>query len=59
MDILKSNMNIEDKRKGCIECEICKEKPACKLKGGIYEDKSDMWLVCNDCTSKIKDRRLK
>jgi protein-arginine kinase activator protein McsA len=40
-----------------IPCAICNEKPASILKGGVYDDKRDMWFVCKECLPKINDHR--
>ena len=47
---------MEDRR-GVILCEICFERPATEIKGGIYNDKRDMWQVCKICKELIKDER--
>jgi len=52
-------MNIEERRKGWILCEICGEEPSTNIKGGIYNNESKMWMICKNCVSKIKDQRLK
>ena len=50
-------MTLEDKRKGYIMCEICNEEGATEIKGGIYNDITQMWMICKKCVSKIEDRR--
>ena len=40
-----------------ITCEICEEKPASDIKGGIYDNKRNLWFVCKDCKEKIDDTR--
>ena len=52
-------MTLEEKRKGWILCEICNIEGATDIKGGTYEGKSDMFMVCKNCKDKIKDRRLR
>ena len=52
-------MTKEEKRSIFYLCEICKESPASEIKGGIYNNTTDMWMVCKACKDKITDRRLK
>ncbi len=48
---------MEDKRVGVIYCEICSMKPATEIKGGVYNNLRDMWLICKECKKKIGDMR--
>ena len=46
-----------ERRKIGIFCEVCGENPATELKGGIYNGKRNMWMVCKSCKDKIDDTR--
>lgn len=40
-----------------IPCEICEINSASEIKGGVYNNERQMWLVCKECLSKINDER--
>ena len=50
---------MEDKRKICYLCEICNEEPATEIKGGLYNETRQIWIVCKKCKEKIVDNRIK
>jgi len=48
-----------EKRKITLICDICKEEPATGIKGGVFNNIRDIWLICKNCKNKIVDTRLK